>query len=310
MGQRTVLVTGATNHPGKESIGHLLQGGYRVRALVQDINSLEGHQLSRLGAELVERKFSGAPTESEWLSDILQGVETVFIADSGGEASTPPKEQARQERAILDAITQQVTVRTVFYLSSYYAAFSTGLLQWEAKRATETYLRESKINYIILAPAFLMENILSEWTLRGIKKGCLKLPASANQIVPQVAADDVGALLVQLAETHENFLGKRIEIAGDELSMEEMVQILADYLNNPIQYVPMPEHVSGVNQEWWNEWEWLAKKGKSLPREISFEESTKHFPQVNWHSFGAWLRNQDLSAMNKPAGLVPEPNMV
>jgi uncharacterized protein YbjT (DUF2867 family) len=309
MGQRRVLVTGAANHPGKESIGHLLRQDYEVRALVRNPRSPEGHQLSRLGAELVEQKFSEERAESKWLFDVLQGVETVFIADSGGETSTPQKEQVRQERAILNAIAQQASVKTVFYLSSYYAAFSTGLLPWESKRATETFLRKSNIDYVILAPAFFMENILSEWTLKGIKIGCLKLPASANQIVPQVAADDLGALLVQLAERRENYVGKRIEIIGDELSMEEMVHILADYLNSSIQYVSTPENASGVNQEWWNEWEWLAKKGQSLPA-TTHEESTKHFPEVNWHSFGAWLRNQDLSAMNKPAGLVPEPNLI
>jgi uncharacterized protein YbjT (DUF2867 family) len=309
MGQRTVLVTGATNHPGKESIGHLLHRDYEVRALVRNPSSPEGHQLSRLGAELVEQKFSAEPAESRWLYDVLQGVETVFIADSGGETSTPPKEQVRQERAILNAITQHASVKTVFYLSSYYAAFSTSLLPWESKRATEIFLRESNIDHVILAPAFLMENILSEWTLKGIKSGCLKLPASANQIVPQVAADDLGALLVQLAERPDSYVGKRIEVIGDELSMEEMVHILADYLNSPIQYVSKPENTSGVNQEWWNEWEWLAKQGQSLPM-TTYEESTKHFPQVNWHSFGAWLRSQDLLAMNKPAGLVPEPNLI
>ncbi len=87
---QTILVTGATGRQGGAVARHLLRGGWRVRALTRDPESLGARALSELGMEVVR----GDMARKETLLPALEGVYGVFSVQDHGASGAG--EEVRQ----------------------------------------------------------------------------------------------------------------------------------------------------------------------------------------------------------------------
>jgi hypothetical protein len=67
-------------------------------------------------------------------------------------------------------------------------------------------------------PRYFMENAFNPWNLAAPASGRIPLPLPPDRALQQVAIGDVAAVAALVLERREDFAGRRVEIAGDELS--------------------------------------------------------------------------------------------
>jgi len=85
-------------------------------------------------------------------------------------------------------------------------------------------------------------------------------------------------------------LGKRIDIASDEVTGEQIAKILSNELGNPIRYVQIPlERVYQSNEDMARMYEWYEKVGTG----IDIARLHQEYPDVNWLIFKNWAESQN-----------------
>ena len=91
-----------------------------------------------------------------------------------------------------------------------------------------------------------MENLLGP----GLEQGQLALPLSSSTTLQQSALENIAEFSALVLERREPFLGKRIDIASDEVTGEQAAEILSNVLGYKIRYVPIPlEQIYQANED-------------------------------------------------------------
>jgi uncharacterized protein YbjT (DUF2867 family) len=108
----------------------------------------------------------------------------------------------------------------------------------------------------------------------------------------QVAVEDIGAVASRVLEREAEFVGRRLDLAGDELTGNETVAILSRVTNRPMTYYQVPIDVirDRIGQDNALMSEWLERVGFTVDRPALRNE----FPDVAFHDFETWLKQQDL----------------
>jgi hypothetical protein len=90
-------------------------------------------------------------------------------------------------------------------------------------------------------------------------------------------------------EHRKPFLGKRIDIASDEVTGEKAAKILSDELGHRIRYIQIPlEQVRQANEDMARMYEWYERTGTG----IDITSLHQEYPEVNWLSFKDWVRSK------------------
>jgi NmrA-like family len=91
-----------------------------------------------------------------------------------------------------------------------------------------------------------MENLLGP----GLEQGQSALPLSSSTTLQQSALENIAEFSALVLERREPFLGKRIDIASDEVTGEQAAEILSNVLGNKIRYVSVPlQQVYQANED-------------------------------------------------------------
>ena len=105
-----------------------------------------------------------------------------------------------------------------------------------------------------------MENLLGP----GLEQGQLALPLSQSSVLQQSALENIGFSALVL-EGRKPFLGKRIDIASDEVTGEQAAKILSNELGQRIKYVHIPlEQIYQGNEDMARMYEWYEKVGTGI----------------------------------------------
>jgi hypothetical protein len=90
-------------------------------------------------------------------------------------------------------------------------------------------------------------------------------------------------------EHRKPFLGKRIDIASDEVTVEQAANTLSTVLGYKIKYVPIPlEQVYQANEDMAHMYEWYEKVGTG----IEITSLHQEYPEVKWLTFKDWARSR------------------
>jgi hypothetical protein len=90
-----------------------------------------------------------------------------------------------------------------------------------------------------------------------------------------------------LLERRKQFLGKRIDIASDEITGEQATNILSNVLGYNIRYVSVPlEQVYQANEDMARMYEWYEKVGTG----IDISSLHQEYPEINWLTFRDWAK--------------------
>ena len=102
-----------------------------------------------------------------------------------------------------------------------------GIGHFDGKYTVEKHLQASGVPYTIVAPVFFMENLLQSWMLPSLRQGKLTMALPASRPLQQITVADIGAFVAAVIERSDTVLGRRFDIAGDELTGEEAAAILS-----------------------------------------------------------------------------------
>ncbi|HOA74750.1 MAG TPA: NmrA family NAD(P)-binding protein, partial [Phycisphaerae bacterium] len=129
-------------------------------------------------------------------------------------------------------------VQHFVYSSVASADRSTGLAHFDSKWIIEQRIHELGLPFTILRPVFFMEN----WeTVRGhIVNGALPQPLDPDCPLQQIATDDIGAVATLAFCNAGRWLGRVVELAGEELTMRQTAETFSRVLGRPVEYVQVP----------------------------------------------------------------------
>jgi len=228
---KLILVTGVTGHQGGAALRHLSERGFSCRALTRDPGSPKARGIVGSGTEVVR----GDMEDPASLTRALDGVHGVYAVQTPYESGV--EAEVRQGINLIDAAKRSRITHFV-YSSVGAADRRTGIPHFESKFRIEEHLRGTGMRYTILRPVFFMENWLGMRT--AIEGGALTLPLDPATRLQMVAVDDIGGMVAAAFEHPGKWQDRAFEIAGDELSMTELVQALSRAVGRDVEYRQAP----------------------------------------------------------------------
>ena len=123
-------------------------------------------------------------------------------------------------------IAKENSIEHLVYSSVANADKNTSIPHFESKYKVEQHIKNLGIPYTIIGPTFFMENLLGP----GLEQGELALPLSPSTTLQQSALENIAEFSALLLERRKPFLGKRIDIASDEVTGEQAARILSNVL--------------------------------------------------------------------------------
>jgi uncharacterized protein YbjT (DUF2867 family) len=113
----------------------------------------------------------------------------------------------------------------------------------------------------------------------------MALPATRR--VQQIAVADIARFTALVIERPEIFLGKRIDIASDELTGVTTAAAISEASGRHIKYTALPiDAVRKVNEDQARMFEWFDRVGY----DADVVGLRSLYPEVQWHRFSDWAR--------------------
>jgi len=275
---QTIIVTGATGNQGGTVARYLLQQGKcKVLALVRDAQEPKAKALEQAGAILIQGNYDDRPS----LDHALKGVDGVFSMQDfrGG-----PDAEIRQGKA-LAAAAKAAGVKHFVYSSVGSAERKTGIPHFESKFTIEEYIRAIGLPHTIVRPVFFMYNYNGMRSM--VDKGTLFMPLSSGTVLQQLSEDDFGAMVTQVFEHPENYLGRAIELASTAMTMEQVANTFSQVLGKTIAYqqIPFEAFQQQAGEEVTTMFRWFENTGYNA----DLETLTHEFKPLS--SLETYLRN-------------------
>jgi len=271
---RLILVSGATGQQGGSVARNLLERGFGVRALTRDPDKPEAKELAGLGAEVV----SGDLEDASSIERVLDGVHGVFSVQQFFEAGY--EGEVRQGVRLADA-AKSAGVEHYVYSSVGSAHRETGILHFESKWEVEEHVRGSGVSYTVLRPVFFMQNW--EFMREPILGGTLPQPLDPDRPLQMLAVEDIGVFVAMAFENPDEWIGRMVDLAGDEMAMLEIADTFARVTGRQVDYVQVPwegfeeqmDEEATVMYRWFNDYGYeadIAALEKEHPGLLSLEQ--------------------------------------
>ncbi|SDG52006.1 Uncharacterized conserved protein YbjT, contains NAD(P)-binding and DUF2867 domains [Sinosporangium album] len=286
-----ILITGATGQQGGAVARHLLASGdWRVRALVRDPGSPQALALRAAGAELVQGDLD-APASVQAAATGAYGLFSLqtFTGPGGVEA------EVRQARTVADA-AKAAGVRHVVYSSIDGAERDSGVPHFQTKHEGEIYLDSLGLPVTALRLVSFMDNF-STYSAPPLIDGeiVLSWPLDPATSLQMIAVEDIGAFTALVFSRPDEFIGRKIPLAGDELTLAQIVETFTKVTGIPARYERQDiEQVRAYSEDAAHMYEFFAEKGfqADIPalREI--------YPGLT--TLEGWLRRTDWQPQPAP----------
>ena len=269
---KTILVSGATGQQGNAVVRCLLADGWRVKALTRNPDNPVAQALADAGAELVR----GDLFRRDTIDPLLKDTYGVFSAQQFWEHGVDG--EVRQGKLLADA-AKAADVEHFVYSSAAGADRQTGIHHFNSKWEIEEYVWALGLNATVIRPTGFMENFYFPGWLDGIRNGTLAIPLAADKPCQYIAADDIGAFAAIAFNRREEFEGKSIDIAAEELTGPEAAESLSRASGRPINYlaVPITNEFRETNEDLALMYEWISSVGFE-PDNIA--TCHKHHPEI------------------------------
>ena len=285
---QTVLVTGATGNQGSAVAKALLKHNHKVIALTRNKESDAAKGLQRLGAKIIE----GSLDTPELLIDTLKQADTLFLMGSPIETSVA--QEAAQGIAIAEA-AKAANIGHLVYSSVANANKNTGIPHFESKFAIEQHIRSLGVPFTICAPVAFMENVVAPWSIEAFKTGKIVQALPSEIKLQQLSLRNLGEFVVSVIEKRESVFGQRYDIAGDEVSGNEMAEILTQATRQTISYESFPTaELRKFDDDMATMFDWLNNIGY----DVDIEKLHEKFNDVNWQNYNQWAASTNWSVLN------------
>lgn len=252
--RRTILVTGATGQQGGAVARSLLGKGQNVRVMTRRPDM--ARDIGRLGAEVVRGDFD----DREGLKNVLRGIQGVFVMGTFAEGGVAA--EAKQGEAMILACWK-AGIPHVVYSSVCCADNHTGIPHFESKARVERAIEETAQPATILRPVWFMENFESPWLFPSIQEGVLSTPLLPDRKLQMIALADIGEFASEAFLRPKDFIGKKIDLAGDTLTFPEVAARVGRAMNSPLRYEAIPDEKAeaAVGRDFAEMYRWFNREG-------------------------------------------------
>lgn len=212
------LITGATGDIGSKVVRRLIEQGERPRAFVRDVTRAQ----TIFGAQV--DISAGNLADADDLRNAMEGVETVFLVNSGPRIPELDGLAANAAR--------RAGVKLLVKLSSLDAEEKLALGAWHA--AGEAAIQASGIPFTFLRPTGFMSNLLA-WA-HSVKSEGVVRSSTGNGRRPFIHSEDIAAVAVRALTTGE-YVDQRLTLTGPEaLTFEEITAKISTAIGRPLRF--------------------------------------------------------------------------
>jgi uncharacterized protein YbjT (DUF2867 family) len=223
----------------------LLAQGWSVRALTRDANKPAAQELAAAGAEIV----AGDMDNRAELDAAFNGVYGVFSVQNTWLPNVGFEGEIRQGKTVADA-AKAAGVKHLVYSSVGAAHRGMGQKHFESKWMIEQYIQSLAVPYTFLRPVAFMENY--NWSRAYILSGTFQgFGLRPDKTIQIVATDDIGVFAELAFAKQEQFLGKTIELAGDELTEDQIADVFSKVIGRPVKALgpQMPQGTAPTEEQ-------------------------------------------------------------
>lgn len=276
-----VLVTGGTGSQGGATVTHLLAAKkVRVRVLTRNVESPKAKRLAARGAELVKGDFDDVAS----LRTALAGVSAAFSVQQWTEKGGTAAEELHGKR-FADAVKASGSPHLV-YSSAEGVERKSGLSHYESKWAIEQHIRDLELRATILRPVGFMDAFGAKAMQRGMYLGMFKANFGLAHRIQFVATHDIGWFAARALEDPQRYAGRVIPLAGDELSVGEIVETFKTVTGIKPWVAPIPAFLAKMMmpKEFLDMFTWIREKGFKA----NIAEVQREYPQLL--TFAGWVK--------------------
>jgi uncharacterized protein YbjT (DUF2867 family) len=119
------------------------------------------------------------------------------------------------------------------------------------------------------------------------QQGVLRLPLAPETRLQMISVDDLGIFVTMAFEHPGHWQDRAVDLAGDELSMQEIAEALGRKIGRHVQYAPIP----------WDEFERHAGSATTLMyrwlQDVGFQVdiAALRYEHPNMMAFERWLQS-------------------
>ena len=279
---RTIAVLGATGRQGGQVVRHLLEKGWKVRALTRKPESKKAAALKALGAEVVRADLEDKAS-----------LEAAFEHAYGlynMQAPVPGKIEVeiRQGRNAAEA-ANKTGIRHLVYGSAGIGNQETGIEQWDAKIEVTRIMKDLGLPLTTLRPMAFMELMTDPAYFPNTSVWYIwpRLSGPDRQIA-WISIHDVAAIAAKAFADPDEYIGRDLPLAADVQSLEETREIYREVMGKYPSRFPMPMFLfeTFVGKDLGNMWRWLRTHHVDLDTRPALEIH----PQAM--TVRAWLERQ------------------
>jgi uncharacterized protein YbjT (DUF2867 family) len=247
--KKIITVFGATGAQGGglvRSILHDANSEFVVRAVTRDSNSDKAKELAKLGAEVVVADVD----DTAAVQQALDGTYGAYFVTFFWVHYSPEKEKA--EAAIFANAAKQAGLKHVIWstledtrefvpLSDNRMPTLNGKYKvphFDGKGESDKLFTQAGVPVTFYLPSFYWENFI--YFGMGPKRGAdgklaLTLPVGDAKM-GGIAAEDIGKCAYGIFKRGRELVGKKVGVAGEQLSGQQMADAMSKALGEPVVY--------------------------------------------------------------------------
>ena len=230
--------------------------------------------------ELVKGDFEDVAS----LRTALAGVSAAFSVQQWTEKGGTAAEELNGKR-FADAVKASGSPHLV-YSSAEGVERKSGLGHYESKWAIEQHIRDLKLPATILRPVGFMDTFGAAAIPRGMFLGMFRANIGVSHRVQFVATYDIGWFAARALEEPERYAGRVIPLAGDELSVGEIIGTFKTVTGRKPWVAPIPAFLAKkmMPKEFLDMFTWIREKGFKA----DIAQVRQEYPQLL--TFAGWLK--------------------
>jgi uncharacterized protein YbjT (DUF2867 family) len=284
MNEKNILVTGATGRQGGAVVRHLLQHGFKVRAITRDPEKPSSQSLKAKGVEIFKGDMEDVPS----LHQAMKGVYGVFSIQNYWEKGIGYDGEIRQARNLAQVASNE---NVSHFVQSSLAGCDNakGVEHFESKWEIEKIIDSLHLPRTFIRVVFFMENFIDN---RKLLFPGLAGALESDTRLHMISVDDIGWFVAESFANPAVYLGKAVDIAGDSLTVAEIKQVYKNVTGKSPSNFKLPFWIMKVlssenakQLQWNNEvgWRFDIQKAREIhPEIISFEKFLKAHPQIQF----------------------------
>ncbi|KAF2436808.1 NAD(P)-binding protein [Tothia fuscella] len=233
---KTLLITGATGKQGGAVVDAILASPSKsdciILGVTRDVNSPGAKKLQAKSPsiKLVQGSYNDIPGLFRSAQEVTgQPVWGVFSVQTVHGGDNNPEKEEKDGKALIDESIKQ---GVEFFVQASVDrggdekswTTPTPVLHFASKHRIDLYLRDTainKMNWTILRPAAFMDNFKPDFATK-LFFGALKAKLGDKKSLQLVSCHDIGVFAAQAFRRPQDFAGKAISLAGDEVTWSQL----------------------------------------------------------------------------------------